>query len=304
MTLLMAVLCCAAAAPADLSGYASADGAITVQRDGDTVDPYFGLQALVLAHDNGLDVRRYARPWARWLLERQKPDATFDRFCRRGPVWGPCKTADADDALLALWIRFLGIPGTVDAADPAWKRSRDASAAALRRLFDPARGIYLVSPVYQHGLLIDNLEVWSALSRPPALARSIDSTFRGRGDGRYRVSTQPEQANAAPRFYPDAVAQLFPLLVDFPLVPERRTHYSAWMRMHRGEWLAQVREDFAWGLVALVAWKEGDRSSVGCWLREVLPHRHGVHWTVSDEVSWQVLRLRGALAAPRDEACT
>jgi hypothetical protein len=296
----------AAARPVlDLGRYADADGAISVQHAGHTIDPYFALQALVLAHESGLDIRTHARPWARWLLARQKPDATFDRFCRRGPVWGPCKTADADDALLALWMRFLDLPGNVDPRDPAWDRSRAASAATLARLFERRRGIYLVSPVFQHGLFIDNLEVWHATRRPSALATSIYRAFWSPAAGRFLVSTQAEQAHAAPRFYPDAVAQIFPIVVNFPELPgAARDYYAAWMRRHRGEWLAQVRADFAWGLIALAAWRQGDRVSAGCWLREVAPHRHGDHWTVTDEAVLQVLQARGARPAAATVACT
>jgi hypothetical protein len=289
----------------DLSGYADAEGAISVQRGGDTIDPYFALQALVLAHESGLDIRPHARAWARWLLARQKPDATFDRFCRRGPVWGPCKTADADDALLALWIRFLALPGTVDAGESAWRRSRDASMATLARLFEPGRGIYLVSPVFRHGLFIDNLEVWRATSRSRVLAGAIHRAFWSSGAARFLVSTQPEQASAPVRFYPDAVAQIFPLVVDFPDLPRAaRDYYLTWMRRHRAQWLAQVRSDFAWGLVALVAWRQGDLESSRCWLREVASYRHGDHWIVTDEVVWQVLQARGAGAAPDAATCT
>ena len=63
------------AAPAlDLTGYAEADGAITIQHKGDTIDPYFALQALLLAKEHGLDTSRVAARWADWLVQRQKPD--------------------------------------------------------------------------------------------------------------------------------------------------------------------------------------------------------------------------------------
>lgn len=295
----------AASKPAlDLSGYADAEGAISVQHAGDTVDPYFALQALLLASSSGLAIDAYARPFARWLLARQKPDATFDRFCRRGPVWGPCKTADADDALLALWLRFTSLPGVADGNDGDWRRSRSDSAATLARLYETRRGIYMVSPVYQHGLFIDNLEVWQSTSKDPALAAAIRRAFWSRESRQFLVSTQPEQAGAPAHFYPDAVAQLFPLMVDFPGMPGgARAYYADWMRAHRAQWLAQPRTDFAWGLIALVAWRQGDRASAGCWLRGAKLYRNGQHWTVTDETVLQILQARGGRAASDAAAC-
>ena len=299
------------AAPLDLGGYAEADGAITVQRAGGTVDPYFALQALLVAREEGLDSRAYALRWAEWLVRRQKLDGTFDRFCRAGPVWVNCKGADADDALLAMWLKFLdGLPAELE-SPPAWQASRAAADAALARLFDPQQRIFLVSPVFQHGLFMDNLEVWSSPGGRghegrggPPLARAIHAAFWDDAQQRFLVSTQPEQRSTAPRFYPDAVAQLYPLVVGFPEVPGgAKDWYKAWMRQHRREWLAQVQHDFAWGLVALVAAREGDPESAGCWLRATRNFRHGPHWTVTDEVIVQALQQRAVRPAPAAAGC-
>lgn len=92
----------------ELEGYADADGAITVLHGGDSVDPYFAMQALLLAHENGMDISASAEKFANWLVTRQKPDGTFDRFCRDdNKNWVSCKTADADDSLLAIWMKLL-----------------------------------------------------------------------------------------------------------------------------------------------------------------------------------------------------
>ena len=288
----------------DLDGFQDGDGAITVQHRGDSVDPYFALQALLLAERFGLDAAEPAARWIAWLLPRQKPDATFDRFCRRGPVWGPCKTADADDALHALWMQLLETRGDA-LRDSAARASHARSAEALARLQVPP-GVYHVSPVYSHALFMDNLEVWSRLPRGSApsraLGKAIEATFWDAAAGRYRVTTQPASHGTA--FYPDAVAQIYPLLLDYPLAArDRRGHYRQWIRDHRAAWLVQGRSDFAWGLVALVAWREGDRQSAACWLRESLPLRRGAHWTVTDEVAFQVLAHRGAAPAAAREAC-
>jgi hypothetical protein len=313
---LAAASCAAWAAPArpplDLRGYADDAGAITVQRSGSTIDPYFTLQALLLAHEHGLGVQPHAAKWAAWLMPRQKPDGTFDRFCRTSAGWGPCKTADADDSLLALWLKFLEtMPGEL-ARDPAWQKSHGAARAPLARLVDPRWHVYLVSPVYQHALFMDNIEVWSyAPARAaaqaaayPDMAESMHRVFWDEAGRRFLVSTQPEQKTAEPAFYPDAVAQIFPLLHDYPRVPGgAAAWYRAWMKQHRTEWLAQVRTDFAWGVVALVAHKQGDARSAACWLRATRDFRHSMHWTLTDEVVAQVLAANKVAAAPESADC-
>ena len=300
------------AAALSLPGYADAAGAIAVQHQGGTVDPYFVLQALLLARQHGLDTQTYDVPWARWLLARQKPDATFDRFCRTGPAWTACKTADADDALLALWMRFIDTLPPAVRQEPAFVRSQAAAGATLQRLVSPPTGVYLVSPVYMHALFMDNLEVWT---HPPAHAAaqnpqrtsfgaSIQRVFWDESQQRYHVSTQPEQKGEALRFYPDAVAQIFPHTVNFPFIPGgARLHYRRWMHQHRAEWLRQVETDFAWGLIATVALQRGDLVSVRCWQHKALPARHGPHWTVTDEVVQQILQARDIAPTPPEKNC-
>jgi hypothetical protein len=298
-----------------LEGYSDAQGAISVQQHGDTVDPYFVLQALLLAHDFGLDASIDARRWADWLLARQKPDATFDRFCRAGPVWAPCKTADADDALLALWLKFMDTLPEPDMRAAMWRKSRDDSQRALSRLMDPARGIYLVSPVYPHGLFMDNLGILSY--RPPCskdcarvnarqqrLEQAIHDTFWDTDAHRFLVSTQPGQKEVRAAFYPDQVTQLYPLLFTFKLQNmEAGLHYRAWMHQHRAAWLSQSKTDFAWGLVAVVALKAHDLESAGCWLRESASARDTAHWIVTDEVARQILLMNKVQPAADNVDC-
>lgn len=315
LVLSLSALACAGpvrAATLDLTGYIEPSGAITIQHQGSTVDPYFTLQALLLAQEHGLDTRAVALPWAKWLLARQKLDATFDRFCRTGPVWLACKTADADDSLLALWLKFVDTLPAKTRREPAMVKSHAATSAALARLVNPANGIYLVSPVYQHGLFMDNLEVWSY--RPshaaaqnqarPSLGASIQRVFWDPAQKRYHVSTQPEQKSTAHRFYPDAVAEIFPHTVQFPHIPGgAKAHYQRWIAEHRGEWLQQVKGDFAWGLIASVSLRHGDLASVRCWQQTTLSARHSSHWTVTDEVVHQILRAKGITTSTVEKAC-
>ncbi|TDK67053.1 hypothetical protein [Sapientia aquatica] len=306
-----------AAAPAalDLTGYVDKQGAISVQFNGDTIDPYFTLQALLLARENGLDISPYAMKWANWMIDRQKPDGTFDRFCLTQGVWSPCKTADADDALMALWLKFLSTMPHEQATNSRWTHSTQLSQANLDRLIDTKRGIYLVSPVYQHGLLMDNLEVLSYQIQPDnkakaaaakQLALSIRDVFSDQKTHRFLVSTQAEQKELASAFYPDQVAQIFPLLVDFDfnLLPSpKANYYKQWMKQYRQSWLTQSRHDFAWGVIAVLALKQGDSSSAACWLRESSAAQHTAHWIATDEVARQVLMRHRIEPAGLDVDC-
>lgn len=305
----------AQAAPAlSLDGYTGPNGAITVLHGGDSADPYFAMQALLLAHDNGLDTAAPAEKFIDWLLPKQKPDGTFDRFCKQANGdWLACKTADADDSLLAMWMMLLDtLPAQRDSR-PAWQKSYRVATASLDHLYQPSRGVYMVSPIVLHGLFMDNLEVWSLKANHPQaseradaerLAKGIHSTFWNAVDQRYLVSTQLEQRSQSAAFYPDQVAQVFPLLVDFPLQHiHARKHYTQWMAAHRAEWLAQGRTDYPWGLIAVLAVKQRDDASAACWLRESQSMRHSARWAVTDEASLQIVLARGVKAASPQADC-
>ncbi len=169
----------------------------------------------------------------------------------------------------------------------------------------------MVSPLVLHGLFMDNLEVWSlkmhsrqASQRAEAdkLARAIHATFWNPVDKRFLVSTQLEQRAQKPAFYPDHVAQIFPLLVDFPILPaQARQHYRAWMQLHRSEWLSHGKADYPWGLLAVLALD--DKTTAACWLREATPLRHAARWAVTDETAYQLLGSKGLRAAEPAARC-
>lgn len=273
----------------DLTGYTDASGAITVQHRGDTVDPYFAMQALWLAHTQGMDISAHALPWARWLGRQYTAAGHLGRYCKTPTSWMWCKAPDADDSSLALWLYLLR-------QLPAAERQRLHASALeararqdLQQLQDPRLGIYKVSPLVGHALFMDNLEVWSTLPSK-RLAQDIRSVFWDAQSGLFRVSTQPEHPHPGHAFYPDATAQIYPLLVGYPWVPGGADqHYQRWMALHRQVWLQQIGQEFPWGLIAIVAWQQGDATTVRCWQQRALPHRHSFFWTVTDEVAAQLL---------------
>lgn len=298
----------------ELDGYTVTSGALTVLHGGDSADPYFAMQALLLAHDNGMDVSVPSEKFINWLVPHQKPDGTFDRFCRNADKkWGSCKSADADDSLLAFWMKLLETMPAKLSKNPVWKKSYVTSKTSLEYLFQPSRGIYVVSPLVLHGLFMDNLEVWSlkAHLKPPKqlvaadkLAKAIYNTFWDPVNKRFLVSTQLEQRSQKPAFYPDHVAQIFPLLVDFPLLPgDAKLYYRSWMTAHRADWLSQGKADYPWGLLAVLALRQNDKASARCWLREAAPLRHSSRWAITDEVSLQILLSKGLTPAAKDASC-
>lgn len=273
----------------DLSGYADASGAITLQRYGSTVDPYFTLQALWLAKKQGMDISKYALPWAQWMAHGYTAMGHLGRYCRVNGPWQWCKEPDADDASLALWLQFLS---DLPAKDKVSLQTSELQARArqdLNQLKNPQTGVYRISAHQANSLFMDNLEIW-ATQPHENLARAISANFWDPVHKRFRVTTQADHAYPAHHFYPDAAAQIYPLLVGYPNVPGgARTHYRQWIKTHRKHWLSQTGNEFPWGVIAIVAWQQGDDLTVRCWQQAALPFRHSYFWTVTDEVVAQLL---------------
>lgn len=319
MASLLQLHCANAAKPKlDLNGYMDSSGVISVLHQGDSADPYFAMQALLLARENGFNINAEAEKFVNWLVPMQKPDGTFDRFCRKGDSnWVACKTADADDSLLALWMLLLDTMPDQLKSNVVWSKSYAVSKVSLERLFQPSRGIYMVSPVYMHGLFMDNLEVWSHKrvqrnqQRPRGntveidnLQKAIHRTFWDPANKRFLVSTQLEQRGEKPAFYPDHVAQIFPLLVNFPVpTGDAKTHYRSWIKAHRAEWLRQSETDYPWGILAVLAVRQRDGLSAQCWLRESAKLRHSHRWAITDEVSYQIVSNAGFKPAAKVANC-
>ena len=286
---------CSAARSLDLKGYLHATGAITVQHHGDTVDPYFALQAIDLAQSHGLDVSAVARPWAKWLADHYQAAGHLGRYCQNPSAsatkneWYWCKAPDADDSSLAMWWQFLHRLPAKDQQAIGAKTLQARAKQDLQALLNRQTGVYSVSMHIPHSLFMDNLEVWSVW-RTPQLQQAIQSVFWNNVSHTYWVTTQTEYKQTGQPFYPDGAAQIYPLLVSFPDLPGGpAAHYRRWIRQYRSAWLAQIGHEFPWGVIALIAWKQGDFHSVRCWQTRALPWRHSPHWTVTDEVVTQIL---------------
>ena len=308
----------ARSASLDLAGYQRDDGAITTHYGGDFVDPYFALKALLSARELGMDITAPARRWIDWMLARPTADGLFGRYCIAAGdgAWQQCQEADADDALLALWVELLHIAAPAEGLPAAWHVSAAQSLAALDRLYDASLGGYVISPTKRVALLMDNCEVVAALravagrkaawgdtadarrlrQQANRVERSLGHLFRPKADGLLRHTSEAEAGEA---FYPHAVAQLYPLLLGLPSLMKRPAiGYREWMQRYRRPWLELAVDDYPWGLVALAARQQGDASTVACWVRQAKPLRHGPRWNVLEDALWQGLSAGVDLDTP------
>ena len=214
------------------------------------------MRALNTAADLGFDVDSLARGYIRWQLARLDTGSSFHRYCRGGDsAWSACGAADADDAALALWIELLLRTAGRSPMPAAWRRSADLSWRALASLWDPVVGVYVVASAVRTGLLMDNIEVLSALETAARARRSADTdrvrlsrgaarlrsaitrVFWDQETARYRVSTQPPELN--PRFYPEIVAQVFPAAFGYgDPRGSAKALVTQWLRQHEREWVA------------------------------------------------------------------
>ncbi|RQZ19890.1 hypothetical protein DIE15_04730 [Burkholderia sp. Bp9031] len=307
--------CCsvlhAGAAELQLNGlYQRTDGAITVRLNGVGIDPYFAAKALLAAADTQMDARQAALAWVAWMLPRQRPDGGFNRYCVKAGMISPCAEADADDAMMATWIELLSRFAPPDGMPAAWELSLRRAGERLDSLLDKATGVYQISSSLHVALLMDNVEVHSAFQalaayyvrraeyaraapwsqRADRLSAAILKVFwRGAQSG-FRASTQ-RISDAS--FYPAKVAQIFPILSGIQ-VPDQsnETIYAQWMQKYGKTWMQLAGSDFPWGLIALVAFKMNDWSTVACWYARSGPYRHGTHWNVMEEALYLAFESR------------
>ena len=221
----------------DPAGYQHSDGAISLQYKGDYIEPYFATKALILAEEAGLDVRQPVQQWIQWLLPRQDKQGRFGRYCRKpGQDWRLCSAADADDSMLALWLQLLYINAPDAGLPPEWQESARRAKASLDFLRNPRLGVYHVSRQNHVALLMDNVEVYSALvdiahaqkrfgnkdeaqettDEAEKLNLAIQRVFWNKHEDWFRPSIQKSR----PEFYPDVVAQVYPWLADMPMDSE------------------------------------------------------------------------------------
>lgn len=310
LQLAVCLLCTCAVAqtrPLDLSQYQTADGGLTLGPGGTQVEPYFATKALLVAQDAGLDVRETAVKWIQWILPRQQPDGRIDRWCKKPDnTWKKCGNADADDAMLALWVELLYRYGTDQGLPLEWQQSAD-KALAYEKTLKQGDGVYHISHHNHTPLFMDNVEIYSAFkdigkqisrwdlngaaymhAQSQELADAIQRVFWDDARGVFRPSTQ----KVKPGFYPDAVGQTYPWLENMPTPQDPQEGWKAWKQQYGRGWLAQSYDPHPWGLLALTALKLNDNGTAGCWLQQATARRGGAGWNILEEATFQAVQAK------------
>lgn len=289
------------------------DGAILTWTSGPVIDPYFPTKALMLAQDNGMDISDIGTRWVDWMLAHQNDNGLFGRYCYKEEqnTYDVCGTADADDAMMAMWIELLyrlaprgGLPNT-------WFESAQKAQYQLDSIFDAKAGVFLISKAMPVGLLMDNIEIYAAYksiernairmtdnkvaqeyhARAEYLKNGIIPTFWDTKAHNFKASTQDRTEND---FYPDSVAQLIPIMYGFssPAIKLPANFYAKWMKDHRDEWFALIGKDYPWGLLAAFAMQHGDLMTANCWLQQSTPFRYVTQWNILDEAAFQSINWK------------
>ncbi len=290
--------------------YQRSDGTIRTWTSGNVVDPYFPTKALLIAQDNGMDISAIGQSWIEWLMAKQEANGLFSRYCpsESETNYEACSIADADDSMMAMWVELLYRMAPRSGLPPAWKASAEKALYQLDSIYDPHTTVFFVSKSIPVGLLMDNIEIYAAFKRIQYDAQRIGDTataaaFRTRAnqlqigiaatfwDGKAKAFKASTQIRPKAEFYPDTVAQLIPLLHNFhsSYIVFPHHFYKKWMQTHRKEWFSSIGKDYPWGLLAVLAVKQGDMQTAACWLQLARPSRHQKEWDVLDETAFQIV---------------
>src|SRR5450830_849975 len=177
------------------SDFTMADGALTVFAQGDYVEPYSAIKALLVAHRLGVDVRSQAEKFSSWMLPFQQANGPFPRICRSGGNrWLACGPSDADDSLAVLWC---ALGSEVLPTHRELDASCDRALDNLATLWDPQRQTYRAvfgqSPAY----FADNVEVMAFLQS----LRANEAIFRRHIDVLAKLPSAENMAATLKRNY-------------------------------------------------------------------------------------------------------
>ncbi|CAJ0889260.1 hypothetical protein R20233_03389 [Ralstonia sp. LMG 32965] len=280
--------------------FTTPDGAMTVFAQGDYVEPYVAIEALLVAHRLGVDVQAPAVGLANWLLPYQQANGTFPRICRSGiDGWRACGHADADDSQAVFWCLLVN---EILHGPPQLLASCSLSLAHLATLWDPKRTTFQAFADRPEAYFADNVEVAGALKRLradpkaalhytlelaalPSHKQMMDGLAHAYG---YQLNgaLDPARVSLPPTpygFYPTAVAPVYPWVHDLETGSAARRKWAVWMFRHGQTWLSGKADPFPWGLIAWAAYTLGDAPTAQKWLQAAPQWRAAGRWNLMEE---------------------
>lgn len=285
-------------------------GTFALAPGSDFIVPYFGNQAASALLPEYPQVARAHLEW--YLQHLNRPDrwgltGTVYDYRREGEREVPTGSYDSADAYAATFLsavaRYWRCTG-----DTAFVRSHradlDLVATVITALQD-RDGLVWARPGHWVKYLMDNSENFQGLrdyawllgqlgdsaaarywaERAEAVRRGIREVMYHPGRGEYYWALKLSGTRRLPnwrQWYPDAVAQLFPLLcgVEQPASAPARSVYGRFSRFYPRWAAAPGTERSPWGVLAPVALLMGDTTDLRMGLRAVtrLSSRGGPAW--------------------------
>lgn len=261
------------------------------------VNPYFSCQAALgllqgtkerPAAERELSAAgRYLNWHTKVLLDS---DGAVGIYEKKGDSFVRTDKGDSVDAYLGTYLELLGkyllTAGSVEGLD-SWEEGILAAVGALESLLED--GLTRVSAENDTKYLMDNLEVWRGLA---ALEEGLDAISTTSGEalavcgrieklrgileeritevfwvesvGRWRVMEGDERFSEGSfyldEFYPDGVAQIYPLIYGFPVEDwkAQKELYRDFTEAFRWEVIEENTSEFVWTMVGMGAAKAGD----------------------------------------------
>lgn len=301
---------------ARLGAYMTQAGALKTFSDGNIVDPYFGMYALLLAKRYGLNDNFAANRFIGWVLRTQRPDGRFNKYCYKANAWSPCGDSDSEDTTLARWVDLLYTQARDNGRTTLprlWKVSAQRALHALADQQLPS-GVYSVFPATKPGyagyaLFKDNVETYNSFKHiayieshwgHAAKAKRFDlkahalklAMLKAFGSHAFHLKRLALGATyTSVQFYPQVVAPSFSWLEGF--FNGTRADWNHWLFLHRAQWFANAKVDYPWGILALEALNVGDKQTAACWLEHSARYRvSNTHWDILEEISAQAIELQ------------
>ena len=183
--------------------------------------------------------------------------------------------ADSEDGYLGMYLflmgKYLGKTENTDLPE-SWKKGISLALKKIQSLMQD--GITQVSEENTTVYLMDNLEVWKGLYElelagiedtqaiseiRKKIQRQIEKKFWDDANQRWRIIGNSDLYHPA-EFYPDGVAQIYPLIYEFPVKEKKKQKvlYDQFTESFQWQKLNKKRTGFLWTITGMAAAQMGD----------------------------------------------